>query len=143
MYSAWTIPREIESWFLSRAEFDRPNGEPVPRYENIEANDVYRWSWYLYEPTETGRVLEENGKDLLKFTFAGACVVEVKLTQHGDHVLVELTQNEIPADDASKREIRIDCDSGWSFFLVNLKSVYEGGLDLRNKNACFRGVVNY
>lgn len=29
-----------------------------------------------------------------------------------------------------------------SFFLLNLKSVYEGGIDLRNKDSNFKGMLN-
>jgi hypothetical protein len=56
-------------------------------------------------------------------------------------VIVELTQKDIPTDDASKQNIRLGCHTGWSFFLVNLKSVYEGGLDLRNKDSNFKGMI--
>ncbi len=56
--------------------------------------------------------------------------------------MVELTQKNIPTDDESKQDIRLGCDSGWSFFLVNLKSIYEGGLDLRNKNADLKRMIN-
>jgi hypothetical protein len=32
--------------------------------------------------------------------------------------------------------------TGWTFYLANLKSVLEGGLDLRNKNARLQRLVN-
>ncbi len=142
LYSAWTIPQEIEKWFLSKAYFERPNGEAVKRNERIKQNDIYQWSWFLFDITEKGKIIEANGLDLLKFTFAGDCIVEIKLTQNTDNVIVELTQSNIPTDNQSKRGIRIGCDSGWSFFLVNLKSIYEGGIDLRNKNEDFKGMAN-
>ena len=52
------------------------------------------------------------------------------------------TQKDIPTDDESKQGIRLGCHSGWSFYLVNLKSVYEGGLDLRNKDDALGVMVN-
>ena len=52
------------------------------------------------------------------------------------------TQNDIPTDDISKRSIRLGCDFGWFFYLLNLKSVYEGGLDLRNKDEELKGMLN-
>jgi len=57
-------------------------------------------------------------------------------------VVVELTQKNIPTDDHSKQNIRLGCDTGWSFFLVNLKSVYESAHDLRNKNEKLKGMIN-
>lgn len=57
-------------------------------------------------------------------------------------MIVTLTQHSIPTDDKNKKDTRIGCHTGWSFFLVNLKSVYEGGLDLRNKNNDLNGMIN-
>ncbi|MGJ8660965.1 MAG: SRPBCC family protein [Bacteroidota bacterium] len=142
LYTAWTVPEEIEKWFLSKAHFEKPNGSIVKRDEKIKPMDNYEWSWYLFDTTETGKVIEANGVDNLKFTFAGDCIVEIKLSQISENVIVELTQNNIPTDSESKRGIRLGCESGWSFFLVNLKSVYEGGLDLRNKNEELKGMLN-
>ena len=78
----------------------------------------------------------------MQFTFAGECLVDIKLSQQNEDVVVELTQKNIPTDDESKRGVRLGCDSGWTFYLVNLKSVYEGGLDLRNKNTDLKGMIS-
>ncbi|MCH8011511.1 MAG: SRPBCC domain-containing protein [Candidatus Marinimicrobia bacterium] len=142
IYDAWTIPSEIEKWFLSNANYYDENTNPIERESNIEKDHSYEWSWYLYDIVEKGKITEANGKDFLQFTFAGECIVDIKLIQQKEYVVVELTQKNIPEDDESKRNIRLGCDSGWSFFLVNLKSVYEGGLDLRNKNADLKGMIN-
>lgn len=142
LYNAWSIPQEIEKWFLSEAVFEKPDGQLVKRNENFKENDSYQWSWYLFDTIENGKVIKANNKDFIQFTFAGECIVEIKLTQNLDEVIVELTQSNIPTDDNSKRGIRIGCDSGWSFFLVNLKSILEGGIDLRNKNANLKGMLN-
>ena len=55
---------------------------------------------------------------------------------------MEFTQSEIPIDDNSKENIRLGCAFGWTFYLLNLKSVLEGGLDLRNKDSELNGVIN-
>ena len=51
-------------------------------------------------------------------------------------------RSNIPTDDKSKKDIRLGCYEGWSFYMVNLKSIYEGGLDLRNMNDQLKGVIN-
>ena len=56
--------------------------------------------------------------------------------------MVELIQDHIPTDDESKVNIRLGCHTGRSFYLVNLKSVYEGELDLRNKDVDMGGMTN-
>jgi uncharacterized protein YndB with AHSA1/START domain len=137
LYEAWATVSGIERWFLSNAEFTGADGHPIPRTSLITAGSHYSWRWFLYDMTESGKITEANGTDFLQFTFAGECLVDVQLKQVDEYVLVELTQHNIPTDDRSKREIRIGCATGWAFYLVNLKSVYEGGLDLRNKDERF------
>lgn len=142
MYAAWTKASEIERWFLSKAIFRDSTETPIGKDKSVEIGYTYEWNWYLFDSTEHGKISEANGRDFIQFTFAGNCLVDVKLSEQGDYVVVELTQKNIPTDDNSKQGIRLGCDSGWSFFLVNLKSIYEGGLDLRNKDTGLKGMLN-
>lgn len=142
IYNAWTKASHIETWFLSNAIYLDTNKVPIGKDKPIEKGYTYEWNWFLFDITENGRITDANGKDFIQFTFAGECLVDVKLSMHDDYVIVELTQKNIPTDDNSKQGIRLGCDSGWSFFLVNLKSVYEGGLDLRNKDFNLKGMLN-
>ena len=142
IYDAWTKAREIEKWFLSSSQFSDENHVQLSKSQNVLKGDLYQWIWYLYDDVEHGRITEANGKNYFQFTFAGDCVVDILLREEYEYVIVELTQNNIPTDDQSKRNIRIGCHGGWSFYLVNLKSVYEGGLDLRNKDNRFKPMLN-
>ncbi|MCF8428109.1 MAG: SRPBCC domain-containing protein [Bacteroidia bacterium] len=142
MYGAWTKACELEKWFLSKAVYKEDGGLPIDKDQTVEKGGTYEWNWYLFEVTEYGQITEANGKDFVQFTFAGSCLVDIQLSTQDEYVLVELTQKNIPTDDNSKQGIRLGCESGWSFFLVNLKSVYEGGLDLRNKDTQWKGLVN-
>lgn len=40
------------------------------------------------------------------------------------------------------RNLLVGCGEGWVFYLANLKSILEGGIDLRNKNDAIRNVLN-
>jgi uncharacterized protein YndB with AHSA1/START domain len=137
LYEGWTTASGIERWFLSSAEYKDANGQPVMRTSLLPAGSTYTWWWYLYDKAETGKVTEANGSDFIQFTFAGDCIVDVHLKEQDEYVVIELTQRNIPTDEQSKQDIRLGCATGWSFYLVNLKSVYEGGLDLRNKDERF------
>jgi uncharacterized protein YndB with AHSA1/START domain len=142
IYNAWANPYEIEKWFLSKAEYLDANQQTVDKNKNIETGFSYEWNWYLYEPTEKGKITNANGADFIQFTFAGNCLVDIKLSNFKNYTIVELTQHQIPIDDKSKQKIRIGCHEGWTFFLANLKSIYEGGIDLRNKNPELKGMFN-
>lgn len=142
MYDAWTKATEIEKWFVSNANYLDSNQKPVAKNTSIEKGFTYEWYWYLFDGVEKGKITDTNGEDFIQFSFAGECLVDIKLSVQDNYIIVELTQKNIPTDDSSKENIRLGCDSGWSFFLVNLKSVYEGGLDLRNKNSSLKGMIN-
>jgi uncharacterized protein YndB with AHSA1/START domain len=142
IYDAWTVPGELEKWFLKTARFFDEKGTPVRMNSNVVPSNKYEMTWYLYEELEKGVITKANEKDLLEFTFAGNCMVSITLSEQFGHTMVELEQTDIPTDDDSKLNIRLGCSSGWSFYLVNLKSVYEGGLDLRSKDERLKPMVN-
>lgn len=142
VYNAWTKASELEKWFVKKGNFSNKERQVISKETSAENGFSYEWNWYLYEPTERGRYLQANGKDHIQFTFAGDCIVDVKLSEKEGSILVELSQKDIPTDDISKKEIRLGCQNGWAFYLVNLKSKCEGGLDLRNKNENTKHMVN-
>ncbi|WP_290970699.1 SRPBCC domain-containing protein [Flavobacterium sp.] len=98
--------------------------------------------WYLYDDAMKGKIVSANGKDQLQFTFEGNCLVDINLSEANGYTIVELRHHNIPTDDYSKQYIRLGCSNGWHFYLTNLKSVYEGGLDLRNKDGNLNPMIN-
>jgi len=142
IYNAWTRSSEIEKWFLKEAIFTNTDGTKIGKEESIREGYNYEWRWYLYDDRATGKITEANGSDFIQFTFEGECLVDVKLSVQKNYVLVELTQKNIPTDENSMRNIRLGCHNGWSFYLVNLKSIYEGGIDLRGKDPDFKPMLN-
>lgn len=142
IYGAWTKAAELEKWFLKQVIFTDATGIVIDQKHPVSAGCNYDWLWYLYQDKMTGQIKKANGKDFLQFNFEGECLVDVNLTEEADYTIVELRQHDIPTDDYSKQYIRLGCASGWAFYLVNLKSVYEGGLDLRNKEAKLQPMIN-
>lgn len=141
LYTAWTTTSEIEKWFLRKAVYKCMDKKTVGRSASITEGCNYTWEWYGYDGIEKGKIMVANGKDHLQFTFARS-VVDVTLEKRGKEVIVELTQSGIPADASSQKDIRLGCHVGWTFWLANLKSVYEGGLNLRNTNEELTGMIN-
>ncbi len=110
----------------------------------MEVDDTYEWMWHGYddEVIEKGRIMEANGKDFLKFSFGKAGNVAVTIKEEAGESIIELMQDEIPSDEKGKIYYHLGCSKGWVFYLANLKSILEGGLDLRNKKMELKDVIN-
>jgi uncharacterized protein YndB with AHSA1/START domain len=141
IYDAWTKGAELEKWFLQKATFYNSD-KALSAEANADAGSTYEWFWYLYEDSMKGKITEANGKDFLQFTFEGECLVDIKLSEDQGYTIVELKHHNIPTDDNSRKFIRLGCSHGWLFYLTNLKSIYEGGVDLRNKDKRLAPMIN-
>ena len=142
IYDAWAIPSQIERWFLRAAEYTEFDGATRDRDREVEDGDLYLWHWHGFsdEVSEGGLVTEANGLDRFAFTFTQNCLVTIEIKEESGETVVELTQSQIPDDD--NRSVYVECSYGWAFYLANLKSILEGGIDLRNKNGAITNVVN-
>ena len=144
IYKAWTTKQGIESWFLRSANFFTPQHKLRGEQEFIQNGDRYTWLWHGYddETVENNDILEANGEDTISFVFAGHCIVTVIIGMIDEETIVQLTQENIPTGEEGKVNIHVGCMEGWTFYLANLKSVLEGGIDLRNRNLNVGKVVN-
>lgn len=141
LFDFWTTQSTIEKWFLSQAQFYRPDKSKRESNSKIEVGDTYEWMWHGSDNVAEGEVLEINGRNYLEFTFLG-CVVSVNIKEEDGENVVELTQKEIPLDERSRMSYFVGCSRGWTFYLANLKSILEGGIDLRNRNKNLADVIN-
>jgi len=124
LYWCWATEEGITSWFLKNSEYHRGDKKINPS-EYIKQDDNYTWMWHNWDGQESGKIIEANGKDYIRFSFAETCEVTVTLEQREDAVLVSLTQSKIPEDEKSKLEIFYGCSNGWTFWLANLKAYLE------------------
>ncbi len=144
IYDAWCTSGGLKSWFLRKAIFKSEYGTEKKDEEYISPGDNYEWLWHGWDDNtmETGAILAANGKNEFHFTFGKAGNVAVKIYAEGDCNICELIQSEIPTDENGKTYYHLGCSTGWVFYLANLKSILEGGIDLRNKDASLKNVVN-
>lgn len=144
IYAAWSTQQGLESWFLRVAQFTKADGTPRTKSSHIEADDTYKWRWFGYDDTATEEkeILLANGWDKLQFSFSGGCIVTVAIKQEDGETICELVQD-MPMEDINEQQhFFIECGNGWGFYMTNLKSVLEGGLDLRNKNVKLKQVIS-
>lgn len=144
VYRAWTSQQALEQWFLRLAEFTKPDGKKRSADEQVEAGDSYKWLWFGYDDqaVELRQVIEANGRDKLQFIFSGGCIVTVLIKEEQGETICELSQHMPMEDEKRQCSFFIECGLGWTFYLANLKSVLEGGLDLRNKNIQLKEVIS-
>ena len=144
LYHAWATRGGMEYWFLRLSAYKKADGTMRGSHELVEKGDTYKWLWHGWpdETVEHGIILDCNGKDFFKFSFgkAGDCAVTIK-KEEGE-TLVELEQDNIPTDEQAMQNWHVGCKTGWTFYLANMKSLYEGGIDLRNKNERLQQVLN-
>ncbi len=141
LFNAWTTQSNLEKWFLKSAQFYTKEGNLKDEKTMIEPGDTYSWKWHGSDFTGEGEILKHNGKNYLEFTFLG-CVVSVEIKSEEGENVVEIIQKEIPLDEESKMNLYVGCSRGWTFYATNLKSILEGGIDLRNRNEKLVNVIN-
>ncbi|MEO7923750.1 MAG: SRPBCC domain-containing protein [Chitinophagaceae bacterium] len=144
IYEAWTTQQGLESWFLRLAQFTRPDGIQRQKSSPVEKGDRYKWLWFGYGDSvaEEKEILAANGWDKLQFSFSGNCIVTVSVKQEDGETICELVQQMPMEDEIEQQHFFIECGAGWGFYMANLKSVLEGGIDLRNKNNNLKQVIN-
>ena len=144
LYRAWATRSGMEYWFLRLSEYKSPDGVERKPDELVYKGDTYKWLWHGWadDTVEYGEVLDCNGTDSLKFSFgkAGNCTVSLK--EEEGEMLVQLVQDNVPSDEKGKQTWYVGCKTGWTFYFANLKSLFEGGIDLRNRNEKLQNVIN-
>jgi uncharacterized protein YndB with AHSA1/START domain len=144
LYWCWATREGMEYWFLRMSEYKKPEGGIRNNSESVKPGDTYTWRWHGWDDdtTEYGSIIDCNGKDFFKFSFgkAGNCAVSIK--KEGVHTIVELVQDEIPDTEEGRQMWHVGCKTGWTFYLTNLKSLLEGGIDLRNRDVNLKNVIN-
>ena len=144
LYWAWASRKGMEYWFLRLSEYKTPSGKERNPNELVEKGDSYKWLWHGWpdDTVEHGEILECNGRNFFKFSFGKAGNCSVTLKEEEGEKIVELIQDNIPSDEAGKHIWHVGCKTGWTFYLANMKSLFEGGIDLRNRNEKLQNVIN-
>ncbi len=148
IFNLWSTGEGLAKWFLRNADFAPSDGRPAKskkskpapfptqsaraESEQCRANDRYLWEWYYDGGTSgEGWILDVRPPTRLHFTFGQEMEVDVSIRKQGAWCAVELRQFGIPDTPRGRWEMHLGCRVAWTFFLANLKSVAERGIDLR------------
>jgi len=133
----------LKKWFLRENIFTDANGKQRGEDEITQPGDEYSFLWHGYDDnvTEKGKVISHNNRDHIEFSFTADSVVNVFLKEYKGQTIVELTHSKLPLNDDPKQNLYVQCSTGWVFYLSNLKSILEGGIDLRNRDVDLQGMI--
>jgi len=131
VFRALTDARELERWFPSRAESDpRPGGGFHYSWEFPDAPEKDHVQKGAYASVEPGR------RVAYPWSVGGTPTdVDFTLENDGDGTRVRMVHGGWTPDIEGAREQHVQ---GWQMFLSNLKTVLEGGSDVRASGAGMR-----
>ncbi|HXD76961.1 MAG TPA: hypothetical protein VN616_04090 [Puia sp.] len=141
-YAAVGTPAGLESWFL-RATGITSGGKPRQPGERIQKGDEYQFQWHGHPDSvrHGGRFLSADGKSVVSFTFSQDLPVTISIYRECEETIVELTEMFDSSDEGVAKKHYLGNMKGWIFFMINLKSVLEGGLDMRNRKEELKNVL--
>ena len=119
VFQALTDPRQLERWFPNRAILRAKRGSR------------FYFRWNDIKGLWRGTITELIPGNRLEFTWQrpgseDATLVNIRLIPQGFETLVELTHSGFTSSDEMEKTIK-----DWVFYLENLKSVLEVGVDQR------------
>lgn len=128
-------------WFMGKAIYTDPKGNAINTADAALKNDTFYWQWLAKELNINGRVIEAKENELFSFTFGQSFEVTISLKEQNGRVLLTLHQK-YSAGTERNDFAHINCCTCWVFFLTNLKSVLEHGIDLRETLIDDESLVN-
>ncbi len=134
-------PSGITGWFMGEAKYYYKDLHIRLGNETVKKGDSFLWKWLNKDLELKGIVTESNDNSIFQFTFSPLYLVTTKVTKEGNKTKLTLTQEYQKS--AEKDEFNyLNCCVCWVFFLTNLKSVIENGIDLREKEIDDEMIVN-
>ncbi|MEX2244528.1 MAG: SRPBCC domain-containing protein [Fimbriimonadaceae bacterium] len=135
----WTRSDDLVRWFLASAKYFDASGAEV---SIAVPGGTYEWRWIEGTTDRSSVKAVEHGRIVLGWMHDKG-EIELTFTQSSGETMVELKQTIETGSVEDRLSDQIGCQLGWTFFLANLKSVSEGGLDLREKDPARVPVLNY
>jgi len=130
VYTAWTTSKGLMGWFPTEVVLMDAGGDELPSDRRGRPGDRYHFAW-RGGVTEDGQFVEANGADRVRMTFGEGIEVTVRLENAGDSTMMELLQENSRSPEENL-DLMLGYGPGWAFYITNLKSILEGGKDLRD-----------
>ena len=129
VWSYVATPEGMSKWFLEEVRYTDADGQIRAEDEEGEKGDRYHWKWQKNHSVE-GRLLDVISRQRFAFTFGKDFTAEFTLRVQDGRTRLVLTQVNHKPNQENEFGF-INCCVCWAFFMTNLKSIAEGGKDLR------------
>ena len=141
VYEYAATPSGIIKWFIGKAKYYYKDQNIRLGNDLVMKGDSFLWSWLNKDLELKGIVTEALENKSFQFTFSPLYIVTLDFYPGKERTKLTLTQQY--QDSAVKNDFNyINCCTCWVFFLTNLKSVIENGIDLREKEVNDEMLVN-
>lgn len=132
----------ITKWFIGEAKYYYKNLNIRLGNELSKKGDSFLWKWLNKNLELKGLITESIENKIFQFTFSPLYLVTISIVQDGNRVKLTLLQEY--QEGAEKNEFNfLNCCTCWVFFLTNLKSVVENGVDLREREVNDDIIINW
>ena len=133
VWHAWATPEGLCSFFVETCTgFDTEGNAHTPQSAFVPGGS-YKWKW-RHDFAGEGSIFTVEPMSHLAFSFGAAMRVDVHLQDVGSSVRVHLHQSQIPDSEEGHVIGHMNCRSCWIFFMTNLVSVLQNGIDLRHED---------
>jgi uncharacterized protein YndB with AHSA1/START domain len=141
VFEYWVIPKNIVRWFITEADYKNDQGVVRNPGERIQPGDCYMWQFFQGIELN-GKILEVIDEEYLSFTFGKKepgsdenVVVDIRFfTDTVDRTRIELHQKNMADSEYGRVNYNMSCMIGWCYYLTNLRSLFESGYDLRERD---------
>lgn len=141
VFSMFGMAGGLEQWFQGEAVYTAKDNGLRKRGKPIQNRDSFYWKWLAKDFSLPGMVLDVSPGKSAEFTFGSLFNIKMSVSSQNGRTLFTIEQwyiNGVQKNDFAY----INCCTCWVFFLTNLKSVLEHGIDLRETGSTDEALVN-
>ena len=132
VFTALATTRGMRHWMLASATFYDAEQDILADDTVPSAGHTFSWQWRTGQEPEKGRVSSLSRNQYLSYILQeDQQSISFQLKRKGAYTHLILTQQHDFNDKDRNRQVYLEGFSQWTFLLTNLKSVLEGGKDLR------------
>lgn len=126
----WKCAKGLKNFFIADMQVTDENHIPREDHELLRSGDLYAWQG-VHNYSGEGKILKSDTTEF-SFTFGTSYIVNVTVEPQSKGTLLNLEQSDMTDTPEERVNGTLNCRSCWIYFMINLKSYLEHGVDLRD-----------